>query len=129
MILKWNHFSEIEPNEWKWKWFTPKELACRHCGELHIDQELLDKLEIMRENYGDPVVISSGYRCPIHNARIKGAPLSLHVKGKAVDILLNGKPMETLHKRGLSVGFRGFGFYDGGWIHMDVGRPRTWKGQ
>lgn len=129
MILRWNHFSEIEPNEWKWKWFTPKEFACRHCGELHIDEELVEKLEIMRENYGDPVVISSGYRCPIHNARIKGAPLSLHVKGKAVDILLNGKSMDTLHKRGLSVGFRGFGFYDGGWIHMDVGRARTWKGQ
>lgn len=129
MILKWDHFSEIEPNEWKWKWFTPKELACRHCGELHIDEELVEKLEIMRENYGDPVVISSGYRCPIHNAKIKGAPLSLHVKGKAVDILLNGKPMDTMHKRGLSVGFRGFGFYDGGWIHMDIGRSRTWKGQ
>jgi zinc D-Ala-D-Ala carboxypeptidase len=36
-----------------------------------------------------PLVINSGHRCALHNARVGGAPLSLH-KRLAFDVALSG---------------------------------------
>lgn len=44
-------------------------------------------LEPLRSALGRPVVINSGYRCPALNAAVGGAPHSLHMQGRAVDIL------------------------------------------
>ena len=46
-------------------------------------QQVLEPLRIYAE---EPVVISSGYRCPRLNRLVGGALLSQHVKGEAADI-------------------------------------------
>ena len=46
-------------------------------------QQVLEPLRIYAE---EPVVISSGYRCPKLNRLVGGALLSQHVKGEAADI-------------------------------------------
>lgn len=44
-------------------------------------------LEPLRQHFGQPIRINSGYRCPALNAAIKGsAKNSLHMQGRAVDI-------------------------------------------
>lgn len=47
--------------------------------------ECLDKI---REEYGLPLYITSGYRCKELNDRLKGSKTSQHMKGQAADINL-----------------------------------------
>lgn len=47
--------------------------------------ECLDKI---REDYGLPLYITSGYRCPELNTKVGGKPTSQHLKGQAADINL-----------------------------------------
>ncbi|OCG02264.1 D-Ala-D-Ala carboxypeptidase family metallohydrolase [Gilliamella sp. wkB112] len=43
------------------------------------------KLEFVRKALGQPIIITSGYRCPALNARVGGVSTSAHTKGLAVD--------------------------------------------
>ncbi|MBO4564201.1 MAG: peptidase M15 [Bacteroidaceae bacterium] len=43
-------------------------------------------LEPLRQQFGEPVYISSGYRCYALNNYVKGALKSQHMKGEAADI-------------------------------------------
>jgi uncharacterized protein YcbK (DUF882 family) len=73
--------------------FNSTEFSCRCCGCLHPDgvpQELIDLLESVREHYGKPVHINSGYRCPKHNKSVGGAIGSHHTNGTAADIWMLG---------------------------------------
>ena len=55
-------------------------------GESVVDPALIDKLNEIREAYGKPVVVNSGYRSPERNAAVGGVKNSMHVQGKAADI-------------------------------------------
>lgn len=48
-------------------------------------------LDPLRERYGRPIHVSSGYRCPRLNKAVGGAPTSQHVKGEAADIYVADK--------------------------------------
>lgn len=43
-------------------------------------------LDPVRELYGCPIIVNSGYRCPELNKAVGGAASSQHVKGQAADI-------------------------------------------
>ena len=72
-----------------------REYACRHCGEipypLTLDDMpvmyslLFEAFELIRNEWGKPIIINSGYRCPAHNANVGGAPYSIHTFGLALD--------------------------------------------
>ena len=48
---------------------------------------LVDKiLDPLREAYGKPIVVTSGYRCPALNKRVGGSTSSQHMQGMAADI-------------------------------------------
>lgn len=49
-------------------------------------QELIDFLNPIREAWGSPIKVTSGYRCPQLNARVGGAKTSAHLKGFAADL-------------------------------------------
>jgi len=51
-------------------------------------QNVLDPL---REAYGKPIYVTSGYRCPRLNAAVGGVANSNHMKGLAADIRATGK--------------------------------------
>lgn len=46
----------------------------------------LSVLQPLRDIYGKPMEINSGYRSPRLNAEVGGVPTSQHVKGEAADI-------------------------------------------
>jgi uncharacterized protein YcbK (DUF882 family) len=71
------------------------------------------------------VQILSGHRCPIHNARVGGAPLSRHKIHIAFDINLAGHDLAGLLAACRQAGFTGFGYYQT-FLHVDHGRPRRW---
>lgn len=58
---------------------------------------LIEKiLDPLREAYGKPIIVDSGYRCPQLNAAVGGAASSQHVKGEAADIrTLTDTPAEN----------------------------------
>ena len=54
---------------------------------------VLEVLQPLREAFGKPMHINSGYRSPELNSLIGGVPTSQHVKGEAADIAADN-PME-----------------------------------
>jgi len=62
--------------------------GCRR-GYMHVD--LLRAWEAMRKAWGQPLRVTSGFRCAEHNRRIGGSPKSMHLVGKALDIRLRHK--------------------------------------
>ena len=53
----------------------------------HNIRNLVEKiLDPLREAWGQPIIVSSGYRCPRLNKIVKGAPSSQHLLGQAADI-------------------------------------------
>lgn len=51
---------------------------------------LAEQLEILREHFGAPIKINSGYRSPKYNAKIGGELNSQHLLGNAADIVVQG---------------------------------------
>lgn len=74
------------------KYFKERELACKCCGQLPPSMRanfvaLVDNvLDPAREEFGGPVVVNSGYRCPKHNLEVGGVVNSQHMKGEAADV-------------------------------------------
>ena len=54
---------------------------------LRLDPELVERLELLREEAGNrPLTINSGYRPPRYNNAVGGKRRSRHIAGDAVDI-------------------------------------------
>lgn len=51
-------------------------------------------LDPIREKWGGPITVNSGYRCPELNNRVGGVPTSQHVRGEAADITV-GSPAKN----------------------------------
>ena len=65
---------------------TPTESA------YHLLHVLVEKLlDPIREAWGEPIVVSSGYRCPELNTLVGGAKNSHHLLGCAADIIAGNK--------------------------------------
>src|SRR3954469_2012252 len=76
-----------------------------------------------------PIVITSGYRTPAHNARTEGAARnSMHLYGYAADLLVPGYGPRATAIAAQLVGGGGIGLY-ADFIHLDVWRPRIWLGK
>lgn len=43
-------------------------------------------IQPLRDAWGKPLTINSGYRCPALNNKVGGVPTSQHVKGEAADV-------------------------------------------
>jgi zinc D-Ala-D-Ala carboxypeptidase len=60
-------------------------------GELHNARILCENvLQPIRDYYGLPVTITSGYRQPLLNKKVGGAETSQHQYGQAADIKIKG---------------------------------------
>jgi hypothetical protein len=113
--------------DWSTRWphFGQREIACPCCGETHVWPEALDAVEALRVATAAPLIVTSGHRCALHNARVGGAPLSLH-KRLAFDIALAGHDPARLLEAARAAGFRGFGF-GRTFLHLDTrARPAHW---
>lgn len=48
-------------------------------------------LDPIREKWGHPIMVNSGYRCPMLNKAVGGVATSQHTKGEAADITTGNK--------------------------------------
>lgn len=89
--------------------FTLSEMTRSDTAERnHIDntpsQEVIDNLRALCRNvleparvaFGQPIYITSGYRCPALNAKVGGQPTSQHLRGEAADLQVKG--LQNLRK-------------------------------
>lgn len=113
-------------DDWKYKHFNPWEFISGGDGSFKMDSSLLDKLDLAREVWGRPFIITSAYRDPLYNKQIGGVKNSMHVHGKAVDISLLDYNKEDLYYVLKYAGFTGFGLSYDNFIHADIGRERIW---
>ena len=101
--------------------FQSSELACHHCGECKVSFELIIALEKLRNKVNQPIIITSGYRCSLHNKKVNGAKNSQHLYGNAVDIKIKGYTPSQVEKLAKECGFTWTKTYVS-WTHIDI-RP------
>jgi uncharacterized protein YcbK (DUF882 family) len=102
-----------------------------------MDQVLLDVLNGIQGFYrlngwNYPIVLNSGFRSLKTNNKLLGegaAKNSMHLYGKAADIYMPGAPVRDVARLGLHFKQGGVGFYERkGFVHIDTGNLRAWKG-
>lgn len=105
--------------------FKLEDFACK-CGRSECDAPPVDmtaalKLDGLRLEFGEPMIVTSGCRCKVQNAIVGGVPNSFHTKGVAFDIKCpDGFYMRRLVLLALKHGFTvGVGK---GFVHLDT-RP------
>lgn len=136
--------------------FTLEELSCKckRCNRKRPPENIVDNLtnklapalEKFRVQIGTAITVTSGYRCPEHNAECEGsAKNSFHMQGLAADLCFGDMTEEKMFELAslikvtqipkrpskLSL-FTGVGYYKGqNFVHVDVAkgkpRPNTWK--
>ena len=101
------------------KHFSKEELQCPCCYRCEMDPYFLDKLENLRWLVREPLVVTSGFRCRIHNKDIGGYPQSYHLTGQAVDIaIVDSRHRRRLLELAFEVGFGGIGLQKT-FMHLD----------
>lgn len=118
--------------------FKVRELRCRDGTDtVMVDEALMLLLQCIREHFGKPVVITSGYRTAAHNAKVGGAKSSQHLLGRAADIRVQGISVEDVaaYAESLMPDWGGVGRYPvktgrtTGWVHVDTRADKArWRG-
>lgn len=118
--------------------FAVQEFACKDGTDpVFVDAELVQVLQSIRDHFGRPVVITSGYRTPTYNRAVGGAAYSQHCCGRAADIRVQGVSVEALAAcaEALLPNTGGIGRYpvrsgrSTGWVHVDVRKAKSrWEG-
>jgi zinc D-Ala-D-Ala carboxypeptidase len=140
----------MEPDFTKSKYFERSEFVCNcGCDRAEISQDLLTTLERIREKLGEPMVVSSGYRCenhPVSKEKIEGGAAhgGAHHLGLAVDVHCAGVVQMNLLALALAetsingIGINARGPWNSRFVHIDIvptnnaesakgiGRPALW---
>ena len=133
-----NYTTATWPSD-RWPNFSFGELACSETGECRMDPLTMDRLQLLRSQYGQPLIISSGYRSPEHKIEAaKPTGPGTHAKGRAIDVACAGVDAYEILTEALIVGFTGIGVSQQGaarFLHLDdlgpgehsVPRPSIWS--
>ena len=117
-VTKWD-----PDNDWSGiTYFKPGDFVCKGEGcclhEDKISMELVKRLDWIRSEIDLPVVVLSGYRCPVHNMRVRGVEDSAHTRGFAADIKCSDNRFRYLFLLSAMKYLRRIGIGDG-FIHVD----------
>ena len=113
------------------KHFAKSELECSFSGECEVEEDAIQKLEALREEWGKQMRLSSAYRSAQHpRERTKpNGPGHHHGLngngGQAFDVLIAGEDVVPFIALAIKHGFRGIGVNQKGewnqrFIHIDT---------
>ena len=116
--------------------FSEAEFVCRcGCGRADMDSDFMQFLQMLRTSCGFPLHVTSGFRCPDHNARVsKTGRTGPHTTGKAADIAIAGPQVHSLLTTAIpwvrGIGLKQHGPHAKRIVHLDTTtgemRPRVW---
>lgn len=96
-------------------------------GAKNMSADFIHQLDKVRAAVGFPLVVTSGYRTPAHNAKVGGVAGSSHTKGLAVDL----RALTDAQKRAIAKAAIAQGITRIGWgrtfIHLDVDGSKPQK--
>lgn len=129
------------------RFFDLAEFRCRDAKRTNVPSALVPNvrhlataiLDPIRERWGRPLYVVSGYRTAAHNKAVGGALRSTHMSAEAADIrpantadvVELARVVEMLVAEGRLPALGGLGVYGGRWLHVDgrqVGHLRRWTG-
>ena len=93
-----------------------------------LKPNLVRMLKQVERHFGKRLVVTSGYRSPSYNKKVRGAEKSQHMYCAAVDVQMPGVNKWELARYVRSMpGRGGVGTYCHQSIHIDVGPERDWN--
>ena len=117
--------------------FTRSATASRHGIDIEVDDPAVyenlkrlceDVLQPLRDHFGQPITVLSGYRPPAVNSLVGGSRTSAHMYGRAGDVVMAGVPtidvcrfFETYHELPFDQVIDEFGR----WAHIGIARAGT----
>lgn len=111
--------------------FQVKEFRCNDGSDvILLHPYLCDCLEVIRDEFKAPIIISSGFRTYGYNKSIGGAKYSYHLRGYAADIIVSGIDPLRVYKfcDAKWDTTKGVGQYPG-FTHFDIRLDKSrWKG-
>tara|TARA_A100001015_G_C14564341_1_gene546635 strand:- start:39 stop:434 length:396 start_codon:yes stop_codon:yes gene_type:complete len=105
--------------------FKESEFRCRCCGVALMKDGYMEKLQLIRDEYGKSMHITSGYRCEAYNDQVSSTgPNGPHTTGRACDVLVSGEDMYRLISLAIKynmtgIGIKGTGSHLSRFLHMD----------
>lgn len=107
--------------------FKVSEFRCKDGSDkILIDVNFVrDKLQAIRDHFGAPVTINSGYRTPEYNKKVGGASKSYHMTGQAFDIVVKGHTPAEVARYAQSLDINGIIQYNN-FVHVDSRDIRYW---
>lgn len=109
------------------RYFDREEFRCK-CGGKYCNgfpaepqEKLLRVADQVREHFGNTMPVSSGVRCPTHNANVGGVSNSRHLSGKAMDFCVSGFSAAMVlpyvqQQKNIRYAYA----IDGYFVHMDI---------
>lgn len=110
-------------------------LRCHFTNQQTVmDVNTIEYLNLIDQRLGggNEIHIISGFRSPSYNSLLLSngrgvAKHSLHLVGKALDIVIPGIDLKTVRQTAVALKMGGVGYYPGaGFVHIDSGKFRTW---
>jgi uncharacterized protein YcbK (DUF882 family) len=103
-------------------YFTKAEFDCKHTGKNEMQPEFMAKLQLLREKYGRPMIVTSGYRHWTHPVEArKGHTTGEHTRGTCADIACtSGAERYKIIQLALQLGFPRIGIAKT-FIHLGIG--------
>jgi uncharacterized protein YcbK (DUF882 family) len=94
-----------------------------------VKPNLLNLVRRAETHFGKKVIVTSGYRSPSHNRKVRGATHSQHLYCNALDLYMPGVARDDLARYFFAQPDRGgIGLYcHTRSIHVDTGRRRQWR--
>ena len=105
--------------------FKESEFRCKCCGVALMKDGYMEKLQLIRDEYGKSMHITSGYRCAAYNDQVSSTgPNGPHTTGRACDVLVSGENMYRLISLAIKynmtgIGIKGTGSHSSRFLHMD----------
>ena len=110
--------------------FELEEFACKDGAAVpkryyENCKELAENLQVLRDSFGVPLEVLSGFRTVKHNKKIGGAPASFHLTASAADLKASTIPTYKIYMRILKLMEEGK-MKQGGlkcypsWVHYDI---------
>jgi len=111
--------------------FSREELKCSFSGECEIEEDALNRLQALRDEWGKPIRLSSAYRSaenPRERTKKTGPGYHHGVNGnggQAFDVLIAGEDVPLFIALAIKHGFKGIGVNQKGewnqrFIHIDT---------